>query len=177
MGSINKVADEEVPRQADGADENHRAGSLYDLIAPQNKQLRPVGEFNRARIVFQGNHGEHWLNGANVVEYDASTSLMDSLLAASKYNSIPDFGGKKQEHIILQDHGDTVWYRSIKSACCHHNERGWRAALYAVEEEGSILRMQITFAIKMQLSVISPAMFNTVYKYHLKPKAQERIRG
>ncbi|GAG38565.1 unnamed protein product, partial [marine sediment metagenome] len=111
------------------------------------------------------------------VEYDAGTSRMDSLLVASKYNSIPDFGGKKQEHIILQGHGDTVWYRSIKSACCHHNERGWRAALYVVEEGGSILRIQITFAIKTQHSVISHTMFKTVYKYHLKPKAQERIRG
>ncbi len=101
-------------RHPDAKIVTHRAGDFYDLIASQNKQLRPVGEFNQARIVFQGNHGEHWLNGAKVVEYDLGTSLMDSLLAASKYSSIPGFGDKKKGHIVLQDHGDTVWYRNIK---------------------------------------------------------------
>ncbi len=101
-------------RNQDGAEEDHRAGSFYDLIAPQNKRLSPVGEFNQARIIFQGNHGEHWLNGAKVVEYDLGTSLMDSLLAASKYRSIPGFGDKKKGHIVLQGHGDTAWFRNIK---------------------------------------------------------------
>lgn len=101
-------------RHPDAADEDHRAGSLYDLIAPQSKQLRPVGEFNQVHIVFQGNHGEHWLNGVKVVEYDLGTSLMDSLLAASKYSDIPGFGDKRKGHIVLQDHGDAVWYRNIK---------------------------------------------------------------
>ena len=112
LGFEYQVLDDD--RHPDGADEDHRTGSLYDLIAPQNKQLRPVGEFNQARIVFQGNHGGHWLNGMKVVEYDLGTSLMDSLLAASKYRSIPGFGDKRKGHIVLQDHGDAVWYRNIK---------------------------------------------------------------
>ena len=112
LGFEYQVLDDD--RHPDGRVENHRSGALYDLIAPQSEQLRPVGEFNQARIVFQGNHGEHWLNGAKVVEYDLGTSLMDSLLAASKYSGIPGFGDKKKGHIVLQDHGDTVWYRNIK---------------------------------------------------------------
>ncbi|UCH63425.1 MAG: DUF1080 domain-containing protein [Fidelibacterota bacterium] len=98
----------------DAMDKDHESGGLYDLIAPQNKQLQPVGEFNQARIVFQGNHGEHWLNGTKVVDFDLGTPLMDSLLAASKYRNIPGFADKRKGHIILQDHGDAVWYRNIK---------------------------------------------------------------
>ncbi len=93
----------------------HRAGSLYDLITPnQNKRLMPVGEWNRSVILMKGNHGEHWLNGALVVRFDLKTPLMDSLIAKSKYRSIPGFADRREGHIILQDHNDEVWYRSIK---------------------------------------------------------------
>jgi len=94
---------------------SHRAGSLYDLIAPSAaKTLRPVGAWNRSRLVFRGNHGEHWLNGAKVVEFDLGTTRMDSLLAKSKYRSIPGFADRRTGHIILQDHGEEAYYRSIK---------------------------------------------------------------
>jgi hypothetical protein len=93
----------------------HRAGSLYDLVAPNaSKHLRPVGEWNDARVVFRGNHGEHWLNGVKIVEFDLGTPRMDSLLAASKYRTIPGFADHRRGHIVLQDHGDEAYYRSIK---------------------------------------------------------------
>jgi hypothetical protein len=93
----------------------HRAGSLYDLIAPNDrKRLMSVGGWNRSVIVFRGRHGEHWLNGEKVVAYDLGTPLMDSLLAKSKYRTIPGFADRRAGHIILQDHGDEVFYRSIK---------------------------------------------------------------
>jgi len=102
-------------RHEDGKLPNHRSGALYDLIAPNaTKHLRPVGEWNRSRIVFRGNHGEHWLNGAKVVEFELGTTRMDSLLAASKYKTIPGFGQKRTGHIVLQDHGDEVYYRNLK---------------------------------------------------------------
>ena len=94
---------------------SHRAGALYDLIAPNaSKRLNPVGDWNNSRIVFRGNHGEHWLNGTKVVYYDLGTPLLDSLLAASKYHSIPNFAQKRAGHIVLQDHGDEVFFRNIK---------------------------------------------------------------
>ena len=94
---------------------SHRAGALYDLIAPNaNKTLEPVGEWNNSRIVFRGNHGEHWLNGTKVVEFDLGTPLMDSALARSKYRSIPNFAERRAGHIVLQDHVDEVYFRSIK---------------------------------------------------------------
>lgn len=112
LGFEYQVLDDD--KHPDGEDVTHRAGALYDLIAPQNKELCPVGEFNQSRIVFQGNHGEHWLNGAKIVEYDLETPRMDSILAGSKYRDISGFGDKKKGHIVLQDHTDAVWYRNIK---------------------------------------------------------------
>ena len=88
--------------------------SLYDLIAPGLKTLRPVGEFNESRIVFRGSHGEHWLNGAKVLEFDLGTPEMEKRVAASKFSKIPDFAKKRPGHIVLQDHGSAVWFRNIK---------------------------------------------------------------
>jgi hypothetical protein len=94
---------------------SHRAGALYDLIPPNaQKTLKPVGEWNSSMIRFRGNHGEHWLNGRKVVEFDLGTPLMDSLLAASKYRSIPNFATRRAGHIVLQDHVDEVFFRNIK---------------------------------------------------------------
>jgi hypothetical protein len=94
---------------------SHRAGSLYDLIpAPDNKRLMPVGQWNSSRIVFRGNHGEHWLNGTKIIEYDLGTPRMDSALAKSKYRNIKGFADRRAGHIILQDHGEEVYFRNLK---------------------------------------------------------------
>ena len=94
---------------------SHRAGALYDLIAPNaSKTLKPVGEWNSSRLVFRGNHGEHWLNGSQVVDFDLGTPAMDSLLARSKYRDIKDFAKRRAGHIVLQDHVDEVYFRNIK---------------------------------------------------------------
>jgi hypothetical protein len=94
---------------------SHRAGALYDLIPPNgSKVLAAVGDWNSSRIVFRGNHGEHWLNGRKVVEFDLGTPQMDSLVAQSKYRSIPNFAQRRAGHIVLQDHVDEVFFRNIK---------------------------------------------------------------
>jgi hypothetical protein len=94
---------------------SHRAGALYDLIPPNaSKRLKPVGEWNSSRLVFRGNHGEHWLNGSEVVEFELGTPEMNSLIARSKYRDIKGFADKRAGHIVLQDHVDEVYFRSIK---------------------------------------------------------------
>ena len=96
---------------------SHRTGALYDLIPPNANKgmaLKQVGDWNRSTIVFRGNHGEHWLNGQKVVDFDLGTPLMDSLMAKSKYRDIKGFAQKRAGHIVLQDHVDEVFFRSIK---------------------------------------------------------------
>lgn len=91
------------------------AAALYDMLPPNGKKrLSPVGEFNRSRIVFDDGRGEHWLNGELVVSYEIESAPFDSALAASKYKDIDGFADGRSGHIVLQDHGDDVWFRSIK---------------------------------------------------------------
>jgi hypothetical protein len=105
--------DERHPDAKNGP--NRTAAALYDLVAPNaQKPLRPVGEYNRAHIVFQGNLGEHWLNGEKVVTFDLDSDDFKVRFEASKYEPIPGFAEKRKGHIVLQDHGDDVWFRNIK---------------------------------------------------------------
>ena len=107
--------DDNHPDAKMGISGNRTAAGLYDLIAPgPQKRARPVGEWNEGRIVFRGNHGEHWLNGEKVVEYDLDSPRFASLLAASKYAPIAGFANRRRGHIVLQDHNDAVWFRNIK---------------------------------------------------------------
>ncbi len=104
-----------------GVNGNRTIGALYDLIAPENlsipgrgKQFKGIGSWNKARIVVNGPKVEHWLNNEKVVEYDRSSQMFRALVAYSKYKDWPKFGQWPTGHILLQDHGNTVNYRSIK---------------------------------------------------------------
>jgi hypothetical protein len=99
---------------ADGKNRNTSAGSLYQLAGPTAaKKLNPPGEWNRSRIVARGPHLEHWLNGGKVVSATIASAEWKTALAASKFRAAPDFGTKKGR-ILLQDHGDEVWFRHLR---------------------------------------------------------------
>ena len=90
------------------------AGSLYDLIIPQHKHLKPVGEYNQAKLIVNGNHVEHWLNGNKVVEYEMGSPAMDALLKNSKFKGNPKYGKSSNGLIMFQHHGQKVWFKNIK---------------------------------------------------------------
>ena len=101
-------------KHADGRDPKTAAGALYALIAPKNKKLKPVGQWNKVRIVVQASQVAHWLNGVKVVEYELGSAELNQLIARSKFNDMPRFAKEKTGFIDLQHHGDEVWYRKIR---------------------------------------------------------------
>ena len=106
--------DKNHPDAEMGVEGNRKLGALYDIIpAPENKPFR-AGYFNTAMIVVKGNHVEHWLNGVKIVEYERNTQMWDALVNFSKYKDWPNFGNTESGHILLQDHGDEVWFQNVK---------------------------------------------------------------
>ena len=90
------------------------AGALYDLIAPSKEMVKPIGEFNKVKIISKNKEIEHWLNGEKIVAYKVGSEHIQNLISKSKFNSMPLFFKSSYGHIGLQgDHGE-VWYRNIR---------------------------------------------------------------
>lgn len=97
-----------------GVKGNRKLGSLYDLIPAPGDKPFDINNFNTATVIVRGDHVEHWLNGEKLLEYDRDNQMWNALVAYSKYRDWPDFGNRKEGNILLQDHGDEVWFRNVK---------------------------------------------------------------
>lgn len=116
LGFEYQVLDDDVHPDAKlGINGDRKTASLYDILpAAADKPLHPVGEWNTAKIVVRGSHGEHWLNGVKVLEYDRNTPDFRKHIAESKFHAIPGFGEVNSGHLLLQDHGDQASFRNLK---------------------------------------------------------------
>jgi hypothetical protein len=97
-----------------GINGNRTLASLYDLIPATNKTVHPIGQWNHARIVVRGNQVEHWLNGIRVLRYERGGKEFLAHKAESKFKDLDGFGEAPKGRILLQDHGDRVYFRNIK---------------------------------------------------------------
>ena len=117
LGFEYQVLDDAVHPDAKlGHDGNRKTGSFYDMIpAAADKELKPTGEWNTAKIICKGKHIEHWLNGKKVLEFENGGPAFMEALKQSKFKStVPVFGNVPKGHILLQYHLSEIWYRNIK---------------------------------------------------------------
>lgn len=93
----------------------HKTATFYDVLPVQRAtNPKPVGEWNRSRLVVRGNQIEHWLNGEKVLEYELGSAETKAALAQSKFKNAPGFGDKIKGHILLTNHNDEAWYRNMR---------------------------------------------------------------
>ncbi|HEX7261253.1 MAG TPA: DUF1080 domain-containing protein [Luteolibacter sp.] len=98
-----------------GRDGNRTIGSLYDMkTAPADKKVKPIGEWNHARILSKDKQLTYWLNGEKTIDIERGSKEWRDLVEISKYSKWPKFGELTEGHILLQDHGNQVFYKNIK---------------------------------------------------------------
>ena len=110
--------DERHPDAKLGTAGDRTLGSLYDIIPSVKVEPRfqkKIGEWNQGKIiVYPNNLVQHWLNGFKVVEYVRGNNIYKVLVAHSKFATIKDYGLGEKGPILLQEHGDNVFYKNIK---------------------------------------------------------------
>ncbi len=111
LGHEYQMLDEARTKEVGG---KHLTGAFYDVLAPTNTHVKPAGEINQSRILVQGNHVEHWLNGVKVLEYECGSAPVKAAVANSKFKTVAGFGNKVRGHLLLQDHNSQVWFRNLR---------------------------------------------------------------
>ena len=121
IGHEYQIIDDE--RHPDAKVGPHRqTAALYDVLAaPMPRPLKAAGDWNKSgvraapsRVVPGGTRVYHYLNDIRVLEYELNSPELKAAIAKSKFKDIARFGTLQKGHILLQDHGDQVWYRNIR---------------------------------------------------------------
>src|SRR5262249_19268392 len=74
-----------------GRDVRELAGACYDLYAPVKDVSHGVGQWNTAKVVANGRHIEHWLNGVKLLEYELGSDDWKQRVAQSKFKDMKHF--------------------------------------------------------------------------------------
>ncbi len=91
-----------------------KTGADYAMhVANDKKKLKPVGEWNSSKIVFNKGHVEHWLNGEKIVEFQAWDTEWTKKKTEGKWKDYPGYGSAKTGRIALQDHGNKAYFKNI----------------------------------------------------------------
>lgn len=90
-------------------------GADYAMnVASKDKKVKPIGEWNSSKIVYNNGHVEHWLNGDKVVDFEVGTDEWNKEKAEGKWKDFPDYATVKHGKIALQDHGKKAYFKNIK---------------------------------------------------------------
>lgn len=89
-------------------------GSLYDMYEPTSNPFKGAGEWTTFKIVCNGKHIEHWVNGVKVVDCEMGSEDWNTRLAASKWKNVKLFASQPTGYIALQDHGGKLAFRNVK---------------------------------------------------------------
>jgi hypothetical protein len=114
LGHEYQLIDDERHEDAKKAAGKRVTASFYDVLKPTATKPQPAGGWNQSRLLVQRNHVEHWLNGDKVLEYELGSDALKAAVAQSKFKNVEGFGTRVQCHLLLQDHGDEIWFRNIK---------------------------------------------------------------
>src|SRR4051812_28297016 len=93
---------------------HRQTAAFYDVFAAHDRPMKPAGEWNTSEVIVKGKHVTHILNGKTVLEYDLDSPELKAAVAKSKFKDIARFGKPQNGHILVQDHGDQVWFRKIE---------------------------------------------------------------
>lgn len=115
LGHEYQMLDDNAHPDAKLGDGKRITSSFYDVFGPQSKTPlnRPM-EINFSKVIVKGNHVEHWLNQAKVLEYELGSDATKKAVQNSKFKTTPKFGELVKGRILLQDHNAEVWIRNLK---------------------------------------------------------------
>jgi hypothetical protein len=100
---------------ADGRSQLTASGSAYGIYPSPAGVVKPFGQWNTTRIVVNGAHVEHWLNGRKVVDYVLASPDWQAKVAASKFAKYPNYGLAKRGFIGIQgDHPGSLALRNMR---------------------------------------------------------------
>jgi len=104
--------------------DTYKSGSAFGLYQPSAdpKTGKPIdathprGEWNHVKIVSDGNHVEHWLNGVQYLEFEIGSEDWQRRVekAPFKPKSTQRFAKSRKGHIAMQGDHSTAQFRNIK---------------------------------------------------------------
>jgi len=113
IGHEYQIIDDE--RHPDAQIGPHRqTAAFYDVLQAHDRPIKPAGEWNTSEVIVRGKHVQHVLNGKTVLGYDLEWPALSAAIGKSKFKDVARFGKPQNGHILVQDHGDQVWYRKIE---------------------------------------------------------------
>ncbi len=91
-----------------------RTGALYGVFPPSDKKQLHANDWNSGRLLVQGAHVEHWINGEKVLEYELGSPAYIQAVRASALKLPMSYGAKSRSPILLLDKGEDIQFRNLK---------------------------------------------------------------